>query len=87
MSIRVGYCFARVLLFLVSRVINILLFIAELNELNRFISMLPNTGEGAYSIESTVISLYRSCREIDSLDKSQSDLLLKRAINAVGEFC
>ncbi|XP_052856396.1 protein gone early isoform X1 [Drosophila gunungcola] len=55
----------------------------ELNELNRFISMLPNSGEGAYSVESTVSSLYRSCREIDSLDKSQSDLLLKRAINAV----
>ncbi|KAH8259078.1 hypothetical protein KR038_005784 [Drosophila bunnanda] len=56
----------------------------ELSELNRFISMLPTTGEGAYSIESTVTSLYRSCREIDSLDKSQSDMLLKQAINAVG---
>ncbi|KAH8330162.1 hypothetical protein KR074_009453 [Drosophila pseudoananassae] len=56
----------------------------ELNELNRFISMLPNSGEGAYSVESTVTSLYRSCREIDSLDKSQSDLLLKRAIKSVG---
>ncbi|KAH8373206.1 hypothetical protein KR009_002526 [Drosophila setifemur] len=56
----------------------------ELNELNRFISMLPNSGEGAYSVESTVTSLYRSCREIDSLDKSQSDLLLRRAIKSVG---
>ncbi|KAH8344852.1 hypothetical protein KR067_009208 [Drosophila pandora] len=56
----------------------------ELDELNRFISMLPNSGEGAYSVESTVTSLYRSCREIDSLDKSQSDLLLKRAIKSVG---
>lgn len=58
----------------------------ELDELNRFISMLPNSGEGAYSVESTVTSLYRSCREIDSLDKSQSDLLLKRAIKSVGEL-
>ncbi|EDV35258.1 uncharacterized protein Dana_GF22288, isoform A [Drosophila ananassae] len=56
----------------------------ELDDLNRFISMLPNSGEGAYSVESTVTSLYRSCREIDSLDKSQSDLLLKRAIKSVG---
>lgn len=48
--------------------------------------MLPNSGEGAYSVESTVTSLYRSCREIDSLDKSQSDLLLKRAIKSVGEL-
>ncbi|KAH8278155.1 hypothetical protein KR018_005339 [Drosophila ironensis] len=56
----------------------------ELNELNRFISMLPNSGESAYSVESTVTSLYRSCRDIDSLDKSQSDLLLKRAIKSVG---
>ncbi|XP_068154731.1 protein gone early isoform X1 [Drosophila tropicalis] len=58
----------------------------ELNELNRFISMLPtNAAEGsvAYSVESTITSLYRSCREIDTMDKSQSDLLLKRAINSV----
>ncbi|XP_022211833.2 protein gone early isoform X2 [Drosophila obscura] len=55
----------------------------ELNELNRFISMLPNSAEGSYSVESTISSLYRSCREIDALDKSQSDLLLKRAIKSV----
>ncbi|KAH8357459.1 hypothetical protein KR084_006253 [Drosophila pseudotakahashii] len=53
----------------------------ELNELNRFISMLPNSQEG--SVETIVSSLYRSCRETDVLDKSQSDLLLKRAINGV----
>ncbi|XP_017851911.1 protein gone early isoform X2 [Drosophila busckii] len=56
----------------------------ELNELNRFIAMLPNAAEGAYTVESTISSLYRSCREIDALDKSQSDLLLKRAIKSVG---
>ncbi|XP_037814558.1 LOW QUALITY PROTEIN: protein gone early [Lucilia sericata] len=54
----------------------------ELNELNRFISMLP-TSSVSYSVESMVTSLYRSCREIDTLDKSQSDLLLKKAINSV----
>lgn len=62
----------------------ILYLFTELNELNRFIAMLPNSQEG--SVESTVSSLYRSCRETDVLDKSQSDLLLKRAINAVCEF-
>ncbi|KAM7349767.1 endothelin converting enzyme 1 isoform 2-T4 [Cochliomyia hominivorax] len=54
----------------------------ELNELNRFISMLP-TSSVSYSLESMVTSLYRSCREIDTLDKSQSDLLLKKAINSI----
>ncbi|XP_013100824.1 protein gone early isoform X2 [Stomoxys calcitrans] len=54
----------------------------ELNELNRFISMLP-ASTVSYSVESMVSSLYRSCREIDSLDKSQSDLLLKKAIQSV----
>ncbi|XP_032593845.1 protein gone early isoform X2 [Drosophila grimshawi] len=54
----------------------------ELNELNRFISMLPNAAEGA--VESTISSLYRNCRDIDALDKSQSDLLLKQAMKSVG---
>ncbi|XP_023166573.2 protein gone early isoform X1 [Drosophila hydei] len=56
----------------------------ELNELNRFISMLPNVAERAYAVESTISSLYRNCRDIDALDKSQSDLLLKQAIKSVG---
>ncbi|KAI9582271.1 protein gone early isoform X2 [Glossina fuscipes] len=54
----------------------------ELNELNRFISMLP-TSAPSYSVESMVSSLYRSCREIDTLDKSQSDLLVRKAIKSV----
>ncbi|XP_018800589.1 PREDICTED: protein gone early isoform X1 [Bactrocera latifrons] len=54
----------------------------ELNELNRFISMLPSSG-ASYTVESMISSLYRSCREIDTLDKSQSDLLLKKAIKSV----
>ncbi|KAM8720233.1 hypothetical protein ACLKA7_006299 [Drosophila subpalustris] len=54
----------------------------ELNELNRFISMLPNAAEGTYPVESTISSLYRNCRDIDALDKSQSDLLLKQAIKS-----
>lgn len=56
----------------------------ELNELNRFISMLPNAAEGTYPVESTISSLYRNCRDIDALDKSQSDLLLKQAIKSIG---
>ncbi|XP_030381472.1 protein gone early isoform X2 [Scaptodrosophila lebanonensis] len=55
----------------------------ELDELNRFISMLPSEAGGAYSVESMISSLYRSCRQIDVLDKSQSDLLLKKAIQSV----
>ncbi|XP_004520085.1 protein gone early isoform X2 [Ceratitis capitata] len=54
----------------------------ELNELNRFISMLPTSGSSD-TAESMISSLYRSCREIDTLDKSQSDLLLRKAINFV----
>lgn len=54
----------------------------ELNELNRFISMLP-TSAPSYSVESMVSSLYRSCREIDTLDKSQSDLLVRKAIKLI----
>ncbi|XP_036319212.1 protein gone early-like isoform X2 [Rhagoletis pomonella] len=54
----------------------------ELNELNRFISMLPSSG-ASYTVESMISSLYRSCREIDTLDKSQSDLLLRKAIKSV----
>uniref|UniRef100_A0A1A9X5C5 Uncharacterized protein n=1 Tax=Glossina brevipalpis TaxID=37001 RepID=A0A1A9X5C5_9MUSC len=54
----------------------------ELNELNRFISMLP-TSTLSYSVVSMVSSLYRSCREIDTLDKSQSDLLVRKAIKLV----
>ncbi|XP_067639210.1 protein gone early isoform X2 [Eurosta solidaginis] len=54
----------------------------ELSELNRFISMLPSTG-ASYTVESMISSLYRSCREIDTLDKSQSDLLLRKAIKSV----
>uniref|UniRef100_A0A1A9ZIE7 Uncharacterized protein n=1 Tax=Glossina pallidipes TaxID=7398 RepID=A0A1A9ZIE7_GLOPL len=57
----------------------------ELNELNRFISMLP-TSAPSYSVESMVSSLYRSCREIDTLDKSQSDLLVRKAIKLVAEL-
>lgn len=60
------------------------IFSLELNELNRFISMLPTSSQ-SYSVESMVSSLYRSCREIDSLDKSQSDLLLNKAIQSVGK--
>lgn len=47
--------------------------------------MLP-TSSVSYSVESMVTSLYRSCREIDTLDKSQSDLLLKKAVNSVGKL-
>ncbi|XP_053949080.1 protein gone early isoform X1 [Anastrepha ludens] len=57
----------------------------ELNELNRFISMLPSSG-AASTVESLISSLYRSCREIDTLDKSQSDLLLKKAIKSVEDW-
>lgn len=48
--------------------------------------MLPNVAERAYAVESTISSLYRNCRDIDALDKSQSDLLLKQAIKSVGEL-
>ncbi|XP_060663119.1 protein gone early isoform X1 [Drosophila nasuta] len=58
----------------------------ELNELNRFISMLPNSAEGSFPVESTISSLYRNCRDIDALDKSQSDLLLRQAIKPVGDW-
>ncbi|XP_075157462.1 endothelin converting enzyme 1 isoform X2 [Haematobia irritans] len=54
----------------------------ELNELNRFISMLPSSPV-SYSVESMISSLYHSCREIDYLEKSQSDLLLQKAIQSV----
>ncbi|XP_037937155.1 protein gone early isoform X2 [Teleopsis dalmanni] len=54
----------------------------ELNELNRFISMLPSF-DGSSTVESMISSLYRTCREIDTLDKSQSSLLLKQAIKSV----
>ncbi|XP_058977917.1 protein gone early isoform X1 [Musca domestica] len=54
----------------------------ELNELNRFISMLP-ASTGSYSVESMISNLYRSCREIDSLDKSQSEMLLKKAMQSI----
>lgn len=47
--------------------------------------MLPTSGN-SYTVESMIASLYRSCREIDSLDKSQSDLVLKKAIKSVGKF-
>ncbi|XP_037932121.1 protein gone early-like [Teleopsis dalmanni] len=56
----------------------------ELNELNRFISMLPSF-DGSSTVESMISSLYRTCREIDTLDKSQSSLLLKQAIKSVGK--
>lgn len=48
--------------------------------------MLPNAAEGSYPVEATISSLYRNCRDIDALDKSQSDLLLKQAIKSVGKF-
>lgn len=48
--------------------------------------MLPNAAEGSYPVEATISSLYRNCRDIDALDKSQSDLLLKQAIKSVGKL-
>lgn len=54
----------------------------ELSELNRFISMLPTSSQ-SYSAESMISNLYKSCREIDSLDKSQSNMLLRQAIKSV----
>ncbi|XP_055915562.1 protein gone early [Eupeodes corollae] len=54
----------------------------ELSELNRFISMLPTSSQ-SYSAESMITSLYKSCREIDALDKSQSNMLLRQAIKSV----
>ncbi|XP_055840885.1 protein gone early [Episyrphus balteatus] len=54
----------------------------ELSELNRFISMLPTSSQ-SYSAESMISNLYKSCREIDALDKSQSNMLLRQAIKSV----
>lgn len=48
--------------------------------------MLPNAAEGTYPVESTISSLYRNCRDIDALDKSQSDMLLKQAMKSVGKL-
>lgn len=56
----------------------------DLRELNLFISTLPQKGI-SYSVDSLIPDLYRSCRQ-ENLDKSQSDMLLKKAIRAIGKY-
>ncbi|XP_037927153.1 protein gone early isoform X2 [Hermetia illucens] len=55
----------------------------EILELDQFISQLPSSAL-SYSAPSILKGLYKSCRDLETLDKAQAEFLLKKAMHSLG---